>query len=149
MPDTKLRIPPGESILTPGILLGAFQGSSADGCNALRRVLHDKYLPKLGEKKPLPLVSWTSWFVLENKIDEPPAEKEADATAETGIEYFCIDAGWFDGDFPQGFGNWTITRTKFPSGLRPIGDYVAAKGMKLGLWFEPERADAGTRLALP
>ncbi len=92
MPDTKLRIPPGESILTPGILLGAFQGSSADGCNALRRVLHDKYLPKLGGKKPLPLVSWTSWFVLENTIDDPPAEKEADATAEAGIEYFCIDA---------------------------------------------------------
>lgn len=147
MPDTKLRIPPGESILTPGILLGVFHGDSAAGGNVLRRVLHDKYAPRLDGKRPLPPVSWNSWFVLENKIDEALLKREADAAAEAGIEYFCIDAGWFDGGFPQGVGNWTINRTKFPAGLRPIGDYVAAKGMKLGLWFEPERADAGTRLA--
>ncbi len=147
MPGTKLKIPPGESILTPSILLGAFQGSPADGGNALRRVLHDKYLPGLGGKKPLPPVSWNSWFVLDNRIDEALLKREADEAAEAGIEYFCIDAGWFEGGFPQGVGNWTIDRTKFPNGLRPIGDHVAAKGMKLGLWFEPERADAGTRLA--
>lgn len=147
MPGTNLRLSPGESILTPSILLGTFQGSSADGGNALRRVLGDKYLPSLGGKKPLPPVSWNSWFVLDNRIDEALLKREANEAAEAGIEYFCIDAGWFEGGFPQGVGNWTIDRAKFPNGLRPIGDHVAAKGMKLGLWFEPERADPNTRLA--
>jgi alpha-galactosidase len=146
MPGMNLRLPPGEFILTPSILLGTFHGNAADGGNALRRVLHDKYLPKLSGKKPLPPVSWNSWFVFDNRIDETLLKQKADAAAELGIEYFCIDAGWFDGGFPYGVGNWTIDRAKFPAGLRPIGDYVAAKGMKLGLWFEPERADANTRL---
>ncbi len=146
MPGMNLRLPPGESILTPSILLGTFHGNAADGGNALRRMLYDKYLPKLSGKKPLPPVSWNSWFVFDNRINETLLKEKADAAAELGIEYFCIDAGWFDGGFPYGVGNWTIDRAKFPAGLRPIGDYVAAKGMKLGLWFEPERADKNTRL---
>jgi alpha-galactosidase len=73
--------------------------------------------------------------------------KQADAVAGLGVEYFCIDAGWFTGAFDAGLGNWTVDTTKFPNGLSGIGNYVAQKGMKLGLWFEPGRAMPGTRLA--
>jgi alpha-galactosidase len=73
-------------------------------------------------------------------------KKQVDAIGNLGLEYFCIDAGWFDGDFPMGVGNWTLNRQKFPDGLGPIGKYAAEKGMKLGLWFEPGRADPNTRL---
>ncbi len=74
-------------------------------------------------------------------------KRQIDAAADLGLEYFCIDSGWFDGGFPNGVGNWTLDRAKFPHGLGPVGDYAAAKGMKLGLWFEPTRAAPGTRLA--
>jgi alpha-galactosidase len=147
MPGMHLALPPGERLHTPSILLGIYSGNRSTGGNALRRVLYEDYVPHLEVRKPLPPVSWNSWFVLENTIHEDLLKQEADVAAEMGIEYFCIDAGWFDGDFPNGVGNWTINRTKFPHGLAPIGKYVAAKGMKLGLWFEPERVAANTRLA--
>jgi alpha-galactosidase len=147
MRGTSLSLPPGERITSPSILLGLYDGDSRTGCNSLRRLLYDRYVPLLNGRKPTAPVSWNSWFVLSNSINEELLEREADVAAELGIEYFCIDAGWFDGDFPDGVGNWTVNRSKFPNGLGPIGKYVAAKGMKLGLWFEPERVVAKSRLA--
>jgi alpha-galactosidase len=68
----------------------------------------------------------------------------ADEAASLGIEYFCLDAGWFDGDFPHGVGNWTVNKVKFPHGLKPVADHVHGLGMKFGLWFEPERVGPET-----
>jgi alpha-galactosidase len=146
MPGMNLALPPGEHIVAPSILLGSFTGAASTGSNALREILYDKYVPLLAGKKPLPPVSWNHWFILQNAISEDVLEKQADYAAAAGMEYFCIDSGWFDGDFPNGVGNWTVNTQKFPHGIGAVGDYVDRKGMKLGLWFEPERAAAGTKI---
>lgn len=147
MPGLKAALPPGERILSPSILLGTYNGEIATGWNTLRRLLYQQYVPTLAGAKPLPPVSWNSWFMFENNISAESLITQADLAAGLGLEYFCIDAGWFEGDFPNGVGNWTLNRKKFPERLGPVGRHVAAKGMKLGLWFEPERAAANTRLA--
>ncbi|MGC8642483.1 MAG: alpha-galactosidase, partial [Isosphaeraceae bacterium] len=146
MPGVHLALHTGQHIITPSILLGAYRGPWTTGANLLRRMLYEKYVPRLAGSRPLPPVSWNSWFMFENRISEAMLKTQANAAADAGIEYFCIDAGWFDGDFPNGVGNWTINTKKFPRGLKPIGQYVKDKGMKLGLWFEPERVASGTRL---
>lgn len=146
MPDMNLALPSGEKILSPSILLGTYHGAMIEGSNTLRRLLYAKYVPLLNGEKPQAPVSWNSWFTFENGISESLLEKQADGAARAGVEYFCIDAGWFEGGFPNGVGNWTVDKSKFPQGLGPIGDYVAKKGMKLGLWFEPERAATNTQL---
>lgn len=142
-----LALPAHEKIRSPGILLGLYQGDAQAGSNALRRTLHDCYIAPLGDQKPLPPVSWNHWFTFDNAISEDMLKRQIDAAAGLGLEYFCIDAGWFEGGFPDGVGNWTLDRAKFPNGLAPVGTYATEKGMKLGLWFEPGRADPGTRLA--
>jgi alpha-galactosidase len=63
-----------------------------------------------------------------------------------GLEAFVIDAGWYEGspaiaDFSFGLGTWRENRAKFPSGLAAFSEYVHSKGMKFGLWVEPERVD--------
>jgi alpha-galactosidase len=146
MPGMNLALPAGQRISSPSVLLGLYHGDADAGSNALRRTLYDHYVAPLGDSKPLPPVSWNHWFTFENAISEHMLKRQVDAAAGLGIEYFCIDAGWFEGGFPAGVGNWTLDRAKFPNGLGPIGKYVAEKGMKLGLWFEPARADASTRL---
>ena len=146
MPNMNLALPAGEKICSPSVLLGLYQGDSLAGSNALRRILYDHYVALLDSKKPLAPVSWNHWFTFENAVSEDMLKRQADAAADLGLEYFCIDSGWFDGGFPGGVGNWTLDRAKFPKGLGPIGKYVADKGMKLGLWFEPARAEPGTRL---
>lgn len=147
MPGMNLVLSGGKQIRSPSILLGTYQGDAQAGSNALRRTLYDHYVARLGSEKPLPPVSWNHWFTFTNNVSEALLRQQADAAADVGLEYFCIDSGWFEGGFPAGVGNWTIDRAKFPNGLAPIGEYVAARGMKLGLWFEIGRADPGTRLA--
>ena len=147
MPNIHLRIPPGERIITPRILLGAYRGGERAGGNALRRIIYEHYTPLLGGRKPLPPISFNHWFTMGNDINEARMLATAQAAANLGLEYFVIDAGWFEGGFPDGVGNWTIDKAKFPNGLGPISDFVRGHGMKFGLWFEPERVAAGTRIA--
>ncbi len=146
MPGMNLALPPGQRITSPSILLGPYRGDDLAGSNPLRRIVYDHYVALLGDQKPLPPVSWNHWFTFGNGISEEMLKKQIDAAAGLGLEYFCIDSGWFDGGFPTGVGNWTLDRTKFPHGLAPVGKYANEKGMQLGLWFEIGRADPGTRL---
>jgi alpha-galactosidase len=38
-------------------------------------------------------------------------------------------------------------RSRFPGGLKTLAERVRARGMKLGLWFEPERSGPQSLLA--
>jgi len=148
MPGIHLRIPPGERIVTPRILIGGYRGDERKGANTLRRLLYTYYTPLLEGQKPLPPISFSTWFTMDNQISEERLLATAKAAEDLGIEYFCIDSGWFGKGFPEGVGNWEIDRAKFPNGFKPITEFVNGHGMKLGLWFEPERAEPGTQLAV-
>ena len=61
-----------------------------------------------------------------------------DKAAELGVETFCIDDGW---QIAQGI--WYPADEKFrdknsTGDLKEIFDYISAKGMKVGVWFEFE-----------
>ncbi|HBB90311.1 MAG TPA: alpha-galactosidase [Bacteroidales bacterium] len=61
-------------------------------------------------------------------------------------EVFWIDAGWFTGcgEWWYNAGNWTVEKSRFPNGLKPVSDAVHKTGARFLLWFEPERVVAGT-----
>lgn len=62
-----------------------------------------------------------------------------DAAAETGCEYFCIDAGWYsDGYWWDGVGQWLPSKARYPGGIKEVIDYIRSKGMIPGLWLEIE-----------
>lgn len=62
-----------------------------------------------------------------------------DAASNAGCEYFCIDAGWYaDGEWWNDVGEWQPSKRRFPGGITEVTDYIAKKGMKLGLWLEIE-----------
>ncbi|MGN0633517.1 MAG: glycoside hydrolase family 36 protein, partial [Oscillospiraceae bacterium] len=73
---------------------------------------------------------------------DPTAEKEfplIDAAAETGCDYFCIDAGWYaEGNWWDSVGEWQENRRRFPNGLKEVTDYIRKKGMIPGVWLEIE-----------
>jgi len=148
MTPVHFRLPAGSSVSLPTALLIPFRGEETEGSNRMRRVLREHYQGKLNGEPVAPPVSFSSWFVFDNRVNATMLKELADEAAPLGIEYFCLDAGWFDGDFPEGVGNWTVNCEKFPEGLREVSDHVHELRMKFGLWFEPERVTAGTRWAL-
>jgi alpha-galactosidase len=64
-----------------------------------------------------------------------------DAAAQAGAECFCIDAGWYDdgGHWWDSVGEWQPSAGRFPDGgLRRVLDHIRERGLRSGLWLEPE-----------
>lgn len=152
IPVKGLTLEPGETLTLPAAHLIGFEGDEDAGANACRRYVYERIGPTLDGKRPLPPLSYDSWFGIGCDFDEAFLRRLADRAAELGLEYFVLDAGWFAGcgpgyAFSQGVGNWErVDPQKLPNGLEPVADYVRAKGLKFGLWFEPERAHRSSDL---
>ena len=77
---------------------------------------------------------------------------------EHGVRFedVWIDAGWygectkcddaFTGDWSRCTGDWTINLRVHPDAFREVRDTAKECGMRLMLWFEPERALEGTKI---
>lgn len=148
--DLQLRLPPGETVRLGSVLVVPYEGDSIAGKNALRRVLREEICPPLRNPARLPGVAYQHWFGIEAKFTGDSLLKEADVLAGYGAEYFEIDAAVFEqGTFPHyGAGNWgRADLRKFPQGVEAFADAVRGKGLRFGLWIEPETVEAGTFIA--
>ncbi|MDK3159940.1 alpha-galactosidase [Kamptonema cortianum] len=131
----------GEMMPLPRLLMISYEGGLEEGSNALRRHIRRHVTPSLNGQEMLPPTSYNHWFAFGNDFTAASLKPAVDASAEAGLEYFCVDAAWFAGDFRSGIGNWNrVDKVKFPEGVEAFADYVRKKGMKYGTWFEPEWA---------
>jgi alpha-galactosidase len=155
VPVEGMRLGPRESLELPAVHLVCFAGDEEAGGNAFRRYLSERICPRTAGAKTIPWIGYDHWFGIENVFDEKLLRRQVDRCAELGVEVFTIDSGWHAGCGPgkdhwaitEGIGNWErACPLKFPSGIAAFIDYVHAKGMKFGLWFEPERAHRSSDL---
>ena len=145
---THLKLHAGETIRTPRILLLFWQGDDyLHGHNQLRRFIlaHHTAQNVLG---PLACNGGPVMFEESNKSTEHNQLALAERYRQFGLdtEYWWIDAGWFEGYWPNGVGSWFIRKEAYPNGLRPVTDELRKMGMGLILWFEPERVHQGSWL---
>lgn len=88
-----------------------------------------------------------------NTIDGDPTTAKllplVAAAARTGVDTFCIDAGWYSdsADWWDTVGAWEPSTTRFPNGLGEVIDAIHAAGMTPGLWLEPEVVGVGSPVA--
>lgn len=102
--------------------------------------------------RPYPaFVTYNSWFQFGIEIDDLLIRREMDSVAALGGELFELDAGWYPPlnagdrfDFTAGLGSWQVDRSRFPNGLGVLSTYAHARGLKFGVWVEPERVDLAT-----
>lgn len=137
---------PGESHETPHSL-GVW---SDDGIDGVMRAWHEHQrtalLRTLGpEHRP---VVYNSWYATGFDVRLEQQLALADVAAEVGAEVFVVDDGWFRGRTSDraGLGDWTADPAAFPDGLAPLADAVLARGMRFGLWVEPECVNADSDL---
>ncbi len=133
------QLNPEETFQTPEVVMVY----SNEGLNGMSQAYHHLYQNNLirGEhqykERPVLINNWegTYFDFTEDKILDM-----ADAASELGVELFVLDDGWFGkrDDDTTSLGDWFIDKRKLPNGLKKISDAVHEKGMKFGLWFEPE-----------
>ena len=135
-----LTFAPGQQLNLPRVTVIPFDADHDTATNALRRHVR-AVVPRLGGDETLPFTSFNHWFAFQNDYTDEMLKPAVDACAAAGLEYFVVDAGWFEGGFRRGIGNWDrVDPVKFPKGIRTFSRYVEKQGMKFGLWFEPEFA---------
>ncbi|OIK16550.1 alpha-galactosidase [Bacillus sp. MUM 116] len=141
-------------LLKPG---GIFQAPetimvySGEGIGGMSRTLH-KFLRKrvsrgvYRDKTRLILIN--NWEATYFKFNEKKLKDIADAGKELGIELFVLDDGWFGkrDNAKSSLGDWVVDKRKLPNGLRGLGEYLRKKGMKFGLWVEPEMVSPDSNL---
>lgn len=149
---THFTLHPGEEVRTPLAVVQFYKGEPVRAQNIWRRWMIAHNVPRTGHgKTPPPMLIMCDGNYFPGLLTSEAGEKQwIDAYIREDIkpDYWWIDAGWYPtpGEWPL-VGTWEPDKTRYPKGLKAVSDYVHARGMKLIVWFEPERASAGSWLA--
>lgn len=143
-----VKIPPKGIYRAPDSYLGFFTGLPEEGRNVLTYYLQQYEMPP--QPEDFPWTQYNTWYAYNISFQEDQLLKEVEASREIGLEVFYVDAGWYRGspprgDFSQGLGDWRENPLKFPRGLKRFSQEVHQKGLRFGLWVEPERVDLATQ----
>ena len=146
----------GPYVLDPGkaITLPKFVFTYSDaGRGQVSRNLHAwarrHCMPRGRELRPILLNSWEGAYF---KFTEKTLTDMMDGVRDFGGEMFVIDDGWFGrGEFARaddtcGLGDWTWNYDKLPRGPKYLAAEAAKRGLRLGLWFEPEMANVRSEI---
>lgn len=136
--DFRYTLNPHEVFCSPECMLTY----SASGYNGISRNTHNfvnhHIIPQNWRNaKPIILNSWEAMYF---DISEEKILALADKAVQVGADILVVDDGWFKArkDDTSSLGDWEYDKTKFPSGLNNLVAKVHDKGLKFGLWFEPE-----------
>jgi alpha-galactosidase len=88
-----------------------------------------------------PPMGWNTWNTFGCDINESLIRQTADSLVSNGMaargyQYVVVDDCWFDPE-RDAQGNLRAHPTRFPSGMKALGDYLHAKGLKFGIYQVP------------
>jgi len=145
--DFNWRLEQGESFQTPEAILIY----SDEGLGGMSRKFHKLLRERVvrGEHRdkarPILVNNWEGTYF---DFNEQKLLEIADEANKLGIELFVLDDGWFGerNDDKSSLGDWFINKKKLPNGLEALVSKVNDKGLKFGLWFEPEMISPKSKL---
>lgn len=138
---------PEETFQTPEVVINY----SNEGLNGMSQTFHKVYQEQLVPiswqklERPILLNTWEANYF---DFKERDLLDQADLSKDTGIELFVLDDGWFGqrDDDTSSLGDWFENPAKLPQGIAGLAEKIQQKGMKFGLWFEPEMISKNSRL---
>lgn len=124
---------------------------SEAGLNGMSQAFHKLYRTRLArgtwrdKVRPILINSWEAFYF---DFDAPKLLGLADAAADLGMELFVLDDGWFGkrNDGTSSLGDWYPNEEKLKGTLKELAEKINAKGLKFGLWIEPEMTNKDSDL---
>ncbi|WP_030457225.1 glycoside hydrolase family 27 protein [Herbidospora cretacea] len=88
-----------------------------------------------------PPMGWNTWNTFGCNINETLIKQTTDAMVANGMrdlgyQYVVVDDCWMDPNRDAN-GNLQPNLSRFPSGMKALGDYIHARGMKFGIYQAP------------
>jgi alpha-galactosidase len=141
---THFKLLPGEEVRSPRIVMMFWKGEWRRSQNLWRRWMMAHNMPRPEGSLPPPQMSGNTSreFVEMTEATDRDENQFIDLYVADGLkpDYFWMDAGWYPnhGSWVD-TGTWEVDAARFPRGLRAVSDHAHEKGIKIILWFEPER----------
>lgn len=137
---SEYHLKPNENFVTPEFIFTY----SAHGKGLASRNFHNwarNYGVLDGNGTRLTLLN--NWEATYFDFDENKLTELFGGAKELGVDLFLLDDGWFGNKYPRsndraGLGDWQETKTKLPHGLGYLVEQAEAKGVRFGIWIEPE-----------
>ena len=145
---------PGETLTTPRAMLVLSRKGKGEVTRQFHRWAHRHLMPHGDELHPVLLNSWEGSYF---SFTEKTLTDMMDGVREMGGEMFVLDDGWFGrgarardevNKDTAGLGDWMVNEKKLPHGLGWLSDQAKARGLKFGLWVEPEMVNTNSELYL-
>lgn len=145
---SEYQLQPGETFTTPELI---FTWSAA-GKGQASRNMHRwarKYAVLNGNGARMTLLN--NWEATHTNFNEARLVELFDEAKKLGVDLFLLDDGWFGNKYPRnddkaGLGDWQEDRTKLPSGVGYLVKEAEKKGIKFGIWLEPEMVNPKSEL---
>jgi len=144
--DLALRLPPGEALDLPPVLIqDAPDGLPEAAAPALHAVTQAQ-APRFAGGAPF---LYNTWFDDFDNLDPERLLRQAAVARELGCEVFVVDAGWYGhGAGWACQGDWREKPDRaFRGHLREFAAQIRAMGLRFGLWMEPEAIRPGAPVA--
>lgn len=139
----------GETFTTPPV---AFSYSD-EGLGGVSRNFHrwgrNHRIAHGTEPRKILLNSWEGVYL---DIKEPEMVQMMQDISDMGGELFVMDDGWFGNEKYNrnrdnaALGDWTVDTKKLPHGIQGLVDAAKSKGVKFGIWIEPEMSNTASLL---
>lgn len=145
-PTGPYTLDPGKTFATPKAILVWSENGRGEVSRQYHRWARNHLLPHGTELHPVLLNSWEGSYF---SFTEKTLHDMMDGVKEMGGEMFVVDDGWFGlGKHARdeknratvGLGDWVVNPKKLPHGMDGLAQEAAKRGLKFGLWVEPEMA---------
>lgn len=145
--DFRWKLEVGDTFVTPEAVLVY----SNEGIGGMSRSFHDLYREHLirgyyrDKKRPILINNWEATYF---DFNEQKLISIVDEASKLGIEMLVMDDGWFGNRFDDNssLGDWFVNEDKLKGGIKYLVDEVNKRGMKFGIWFEPEMISPVSKL---
>lgn len=140
-------LPAGESFTSPEAVLSY----SDSGLGKLSQQFHKAIRENLQRSKftktqrPVLINNWEATYF---DFNGEKLIALAETAKEIGVALLVMDDGWFGNRFDdnRALGDWFVNEEKLGMTLGELTEQVNAKGLKFGIWFEPEMVNEDSDL---
>jgi alpha-galactosidase len=146
--NSEYHLKRGETFETPRVALTFSQ----EGLSGASRNFHRwgrKYRLAHGNRERKILLN--SWEGVYFDINQEGMDQMMKDIADMGGELFVMDDGWFGEKYPRktdncALGDWVVDRQKLPDGIEGLLRDAKKRGVKFGIWIEPEMTNSVSEL---
>ncbi len=138
----------GETFVTPPLALTYSEEGLGGASRNFHRWGRNHRLANGDTPRKVLLNSWEGVYF---DINEEGMQQMMTDISSMGGELFVMDDGWFGDKYPRkndssSLGDWSVDTEKLPAGIQGLCDAARERGIKFGIWIEPEMVNRVSEL---